>query len=378
MSTHDRWRLILGRYAEAQLPLNSQDQDADMALGYLYDRQYQARGHRMGSGETSKKRGLRGGSLDPSAVTAISWLDSARKLFPQSTFERMSRDALTKYGVSELLLDPSAIEAIAPDSRLAAAMLRMKGSMNPEMAQGLRVLIRKVVDDIVEHLRPKFATSLSGARLRHRRSFHASSQNFDWRRTIAANLKNVDGESGKMLIDDVRFMSRQKRKNLDWEVIVLVDQSGSMTESLLHASVSAAILAGLPGVSVRLVLFDTAIVDMSHLAHDPVEVLMTSQLGGGTDIARAMAFAQGLVTQPTRTVVALISDFDEGGSLSRLLSVTGSLASSGVTLLGLAALDGSGEPWFNEAVAGKLQACGMDIAAMTPDRFAEWLGEVMG
>lgn len=201
-------------------------------------------------------------------------------------------------------------------------------------------------------------------------------RSFDWRRTVAANLKHVDPDTGRMLIEDVRFTAR-RRSHLHWEVIVLVDQSGSMADSLLHAAVSASILTALPGVGVRLVLFDTSLVDLSHLASDPVEVLLTAQLGGGTDIAAALHYAETLVSHPTRTVVALISDFDEGGSVSQLIAATRRLAGSGVRLLGLASLADDGEVWFNRSVADALAQAGMKIAAMTPDRFADWLAEVM-
>jgi Mg-chelatase subunit ChlD len=369
-----RWRLILGRYAESELPTAQQDREIDQALGYLYDRQYTSRGHRHGTGTRPAKTG---GGSQGSAPTAVSWLHATREFFPQSTFERMERDAITTYGMDDLLANPDTVESLTADPALAATLLRMRGKLNPETAQGLRILIRKVVEDILERLKPKFATSLTGSRQRFRRSFHASSKNLDWRKTIAVNLKNVDPNTGRMLIDDVRFVSRQRRQNLNWDVIVLVDQSGSMAQSLLHASVSAAIMSGLAGVNVSLLLFDTSIVDMTHLAHDPVEVLMTSQLGGGTDIARALAYAEQRVTQPSRTVIALISDFDEGGPVASLISTTRRLAESGVTMLGLAALEDNGTPWYNESVAGRLAGAGMDIAAMTPDRFAEWLGEVM-
>ena len=197
------------------------------------------------------------------------------------------------------------------------------------------------------------------------------------RRTIAANLGNVDPATGRMMIDDLRFAARKRRSNLHWDVIVLVDQSGSMADSLLHAAVSASILAGLPGVSVRLILFDTSLVDLTHLAHDPVEVLLTAQLGGGTNIAQAMQHAETLVSQPSRTVVALISDFEEGGSVSALVAGVRRLAAGGVRLLGLAALSDEGEPWYDRTTAARLVAAGMPVAAMTPDRFAEWLAEVM-
>ena len=179
----------------------------------------------------------------------------------------------TPYGIVELLASPAAVARVEASPALGAALLRAKGRLDPATADGLRVLVKKVVEEIIERLRPPMTTALTGARQRHRRSPHASSRTFDWRGTIAANLANVDPATGRMRVEQVRFVARQRRRNLAWEVIVLVDQSGSMADSLLHSAVTAAILAGLPGVTVRLVLFDTSVVDLSHLVPDPVEVL---------------------------------------------------------------------------------------------------------
>lgn len=363
-----RWRLVLGRYAEGPLPREAGDEGLDDTLGYLYDREYTSRGHRHAKS---------GGSLDPSVVTAISWLGRARLQFPRSTLERMQADAVTRYGLDDLLADPATVDDLQASPQLASALLRMRGKLSPAAAEGLRALIARVVADIVARLRPRFTTSLLGLRDRTRRSLRPAARDLDWRRTIAANLAHVDPATGRMLVEDVRFAARRRRANLQWHVIVLVDQSGSMADSLLHAAVSAAIMAGLPGISVRLVLFDTSLVDVSHLAGDPVEVLLTAQLGGGTDIARALAYAEGLVEQPSRTVVVLVTDFDEGGSVSALVATARRLAASGVRLAGLASLADDGAVWFNRTVADRLAATGMHIAAMTPDRFAEWLAEVM-
>lgn len=367
-ATARRWRLVLGRYADSELTNAPQDAGLDQTLSYLYDREYTARGHRHSKGG--------GGSLDSSALTAVAWLGDARKLFPTSTLERMEHDAIARYGLDGLLSDPEAVNSLSATPQLASALLRLRSKLSPETTEGLRTLIRTVVDDIVARLRPQFTSSFFGNRS-HQRSSHASLRNFDWRATIKANLSHVEADSGRMLVEQVRFVARQRRRNLDWQVIILVDQSGSMADSLLHSAVSAAIMAGLPGVTVRLVLFDTGIADMSGLVTDPVEVLMTAQLGGGTNIAGAMGYAEKLVTQPSRTVLTLISDFEEGGSVSQLIAATRRLAGSGVTLLGLASLVSSGEPWYDRAVAARLAAAGMEIAAMTPDRFAEWLAEVM-
>ena len=371
-----RWRMVLGRYAQSALPRHPEDAGLDGTLGYLYDREYTERGHRLSdSGAANRDGAGRGGGLDASALRAIDWLDGARRLFPASTIERLERDALTRYGLSDLLADPDAVDSIRTSPELGAALLRIKGTISPALADGLRMLIARIVTDILQRLRRPMTTALTGARQRHRRSPHASARNFDWRRTIAANLGHADPQTGRLLVEEVRFMSRQRRHNVAWDIIIVVDQSASMASSLLHSAVMASILAALPGMSVRLILFDTSVADVSHLAHDPVEILMTSQLGGGTDIANAIGYAAARVTQPTRTVLALVSDFEEGGSVSSLVTRVRGLADSGVTMLGLASLTDDGAPWFDRTVADKLAAVGMRIAAMTPDRFADWLAE---
>ena len=361
-----RWRMVLGRYAEPNLPRRHQDADLDDALGYVYDREYTGRGHRLGAGGGDGTRATPG----PSVIRAVDWLDSARRLFPASTLQRLESDALTRYGLAELLADPDAIEAIDTSPELGAALLRIKGTISPQLTDGLRALISRIVADIMERLQYPVTTALSGAR-RRSNSPHALARNFDWRRTITANLGNVDPDTGRMIVEDVRFMSRQRRRNLTWDVIILVDQSASMASCLLHSAIMASILAGLPGLSVRLAIFD-----LSHTVHDPVEVLMTSQLGGGTDIANAVGYAAGTVTSPSRTIVTVISDFEEGGSVSTLVKRVRDLVAQGVTVLGLVSLDEGGHAWHDHDVAERLAEVGMRIAAMTPDRFAAWLAEV--
>ena len=371
-----RWRMVLGRYAESALPRSPGDAGLDDTLAYLYDREYTGRGHVLGGGSGGAGGSGRGGGLGASALRAVDWLDGARRLFPTSTIERLESDALTRYGLTDLLADPTAVDSIRTSPGLGAALLRIKGTIPPALADGMRALIARIVDDVVERLRRPMTTALTGVRRRHARNPRASARNFDWRRTIAANLGNTDPATGRMLVEDVRFMSRQRRRNVAWDVIILVDQSASMASSLLHSAVMASIMAALPGISVRLILFDTTVVDVSHLADDPVEVLMTCQLGGGTDIANAVGYAAAQVAQPTRTVLTLISDFEEGGSVSALVARVRDLAGSGVTMLGLASLTDDGAPWFDRAVADRLAGVGMRVAAMSPDRFADWLAEV--
>jgi len=368
-----RWRLILGRYADGSLPRgqlgDGGDAELDQALGYLYDREYAARGHRLQRGG--------GGSLDASQLTAITWLERTRKLFPRSTFERLQTQAVEHYGMTELLADQSTAAALEPSPQLGAALLSMRGKLDAKLEAGLRLVIARVVEEIVARVKATFTAAITGRRDRNRHSVQPLAQNFDWRRTIRANLAHYDTQNKRLLIDQARFNSRVKRR-LPWDVILCVDQSGSMASSVLYSAVCASILAGLPGVNVRLILFDTSVVDMTHMAADPVGVLMTVQLGGGTDIAGALGFCERLVRTPTRTVLALISDFEEGGSVQQLLATVTRLREAGVTMLGLAALDEDAQAVYDPHVGGRLADRGMKIAALTPDHFAQWLAEVIG
>jgi uncharacterized protein with von Willebrand factor type A (vWA) domain len=366
-----RWRLVLGRYANSTLPTSSFDaREAaiERTLSYLYDREYQQRGHRH------RTEGA-GGSLDPSALNALSWLGGAGKLFPKPTFERMQVQAIERYNLTELLADEETAAGLQPTPELATALLSIRGRLDSSLENGVRTVIAATVDEIVKRVKPRFQQALTGQRTRAR-SYRRSSRDFDWRTTIRANLANYDPESARLAIETVRFTSRSRR-TLPWDVIVCVDQSGSMASSVMYSAICASILTALPSVAVRLVLFDTSVTDVSHLAADPVSVLMTAQLGGGTDIASALAYCESLVVTPARTVVALISDFEEGGSVSRMLATVSRMKESGATLLGLAALDERAEPSFDHQMAGRLTARGMEVAALTPEHFAEWLGDVM-
>jgi Mg-chelatase subunit ChlD len=211
---------------------------------------------------------------------------------------------------------------------------------------------------------------------RFRRSQFKVARNFDARGTIRRNLKNWDPERKQLLVEDPRFFSRVRR-HLPWEIILCIDQSGSMTNSIIHSAVMAGILAALPLVRVRLVVFDTSIVDLSEHASDPIEVLMGVQLGGGTDIGRAVRYCEQLVEQPRRTVLVLVTDFCEGADPRVLVATVKRLRGAGVKLLGLAALDMDANPWYDEQMAGRLAAEGMEIAALTPTQLAHWLAGVM-
>ncbi|PIE08656.1 MAG: VWA containing CoxE family protein, partial [Rhodobacterales bacterium] len=216
----------------------------------------------------------------------------------------------------------------------------------------------------------------SGQRNRFRRSNLAASANFDWRATLRENLTRYDPERQRIVAERLRFNARTRR-HLPWTVLLCVDQSGSMTDSVIHSAVLAAILTGLPGVRVKMVLFDTAVLDVTDQLSDPLDTLLSVQLGGGTDIGQALGYCETLVEDPGRTVLALVSDFFEGGSGRRMLAAIARLAEAQVTLLGLPALDNSGRVWVNETLAAQAAALGMEVGAMSPECFADWLADVM-
>jgi Mg-chelatase subunit ChlD len=268
------------------------------------------------------------------------------------------------------------LDALEPNRDLLKSLLAFKGAASPAVQDKIRDIARTVVEEVMRRLRARVEAALVGRPNRFRRSRRKSMRDFDWRGTIRDNLKHYDAARGRIVAERLRFFGRSRRQ-LPWTIILCVDQSGSMLESTIHAAVMAAILTGLPSIDVKLIVFDTSVVDLSSEASDPVAVLMSVQLGGGTDIAAAMRYCEQLVTQPTRTILVLLSDFEEGGSPAQLLATVRRLAAARVTLLGLAALSDGAAPIYDRAMAERLASAGMKIAALTPDRFADWLGEAI-
>jgi Mg-chelatase subunit ChlD len=364
----ERWRLMLGRYADRRVAvaLGAHGERLDQALEYLYGREYKERGVREGGG----------GSLDASQLTVLKWLEEVGELFPRDTAEVVQKHALERYGMNEILTDPRVLERMEPNQDLLRALLTLRSQLKGEVLDVARRIIREVVEELKRKLEAEVRRTLAGRLNRQRHSLVAMRQNFDPRGTVRANLRNWDRERGRLLIESPKFFERNSRR-LPWEIILCVDQSGSMADSVIHSAVMAGILAGLPTFRVKLVVFDTSVVDLSGHVDDPVEILMSVQLGGGTDIGQALRYCEQLVEYPHRTVLVLVSDFAEGASPAALLATVRRIAESRVRMLGLAALDGVANPVYDRAMAGRLAECGMEIAALTPKRLAEWLVKVI-
>lgn len=339
------------------------------ALELLYSREYKGRGVRQDAR-------LGPGSLDPSQLNVTKWLDEVKELFPKSTCEKITKHALDRYGMVDIMNDEETLKNMEPSTDLLCAVLSLKGQMKGTVLAEARRLIARVVEEIKRKLLSEIKNAMAGRVNRFSHSNHKTARNFDARDTIRRNLKNWDPERKQIIVSEPRFFQRVKR-HMPWEVIMCVDQSGSMVNSVIHSAVMAGIFSALPMVRVRLVVFDTSIVDLSEHVSDPVEVLMSVQLGGGTNIGRAVQYCEQLVSQPTRTVLVLVTDFCEGADPRKLISTVRRLRESGVKLIGLASLDMDCAGWYDEKLAGRLAAEGMEIAALTPVELATWLSEVM-
>lgn len=370
-----RWRLVLGTGTEDVLGgLPNEWCDRDAAMGFLYNREYGA-GRNVRQGGRGNEGGERKGSLDPSQLTVPDWINAVHELFPRKTIERLEKDALERYHLEEMVTNPDLLSRAQPSQTLLKAVLRTKHLMNQEVLAMARQLVRKAIEQLMEKLARQIQSPFTGTVNRQRRSFLKIAKNFDAKTTIRRNLKHYDPGTGKLYIQTPYFYSRMRRQVDRWQIIILVDESGSMLDSVIHSAVTASVFFGIKALRTHLCLFDTSVVDVTQDCTDPVETLMKVQLGGGTDIGQALSYAATLVDNPRRTIVVLITDFYEGAPIERLFSVTKQLIESGVTLLGLAALDEQAEPNYDRAIAQRMVNLGAHVAAMTPGELAEWVAQ---
>lgn len=368
-----RWRLLLGEAGQQGLGLGAgglsgEAQGMDRALEWLYGREGEAR---------DLLQRERSADLGASALSVPDWINQVHRLFPRETIERLERDAVERYRINELVTSPEVLQRVQPSQALLEAVLRTKHLMNPEVLAMARELVAKVVQQLIEALAVELQQAFSGVRNRRQHTRQANSRNFDAAATLRANLKHFDPASRRLVIERALFNTRTSRHLERWQIILVVDQSGSMLPSVIHSAVTAACLSRLPGIDTHLLAFDTEVVDLSAEREDPVDLLMRVQLGGGTDIQKAMRYAAELIEAPRRAIVVLVSDFYEGASEHLLVRVVRDLVAQGSRVLGLAALDQEAVPAYDRAMAARLVEVGAEIGAMTPGQLAGWLADVL-
>jgi Mg-chelatase subunit ChlD len=347
-----RWRLVLGQEAESELGVELGPQAAaiDRTLQALYDSD-------------------RSGRLGASSPSVARWLGDIRSYFPSSVVQVLQRDALDRLGLRQMLLEPELLEQVEPDVHLVASLVSLGSVIPARTRETARQVVRKVVGDLEKHLRGPMQQAVRGALQRVQRTSRPRPNEIDWDRTIRKNQRHYSREHQAIIAE--RVVGFARRRSALRDIVLCIDQSGSMASSVVYASIFGAVLASLRSVSTRFVLFDTAVVDRSHELRDPVELLFGTQLGGGTDIQRALAYCQSIITRPAQTILVLISDLYEGGDARELLARAAALKQSGVHVVCLLALDDQGAPAHDPDHARALANLGIPAFACTPDLFPE-------
>jgi Mg-chelatase subunit ChlD len=351
-----RWRMVLGSDAESGCgSLAPALQGMEAALCALYEPE--------GAGGL-KRRGGRGGS----APNVARWLGDIRKYFPASVVQVMQRDALQRLDLKQMLLEKEMLESIQPDVHMVANLIALSSVIPAGTKETARLVVRQVVEALMRRLDEPLRSAISGALDRARRNRRPRHAEIDWHRTIRANLRHWQPDYRTVIPQQLIGYGRKARRP-QREVVLCIDQSGSMAASVVYSSIFGAVMASLPAVSTKLVVFDTAVVDMSDRLDDPVELLFGVQLGGGTDIHRAVSYCHGLIREPHNAILVLISDLYEGGVENKLLARAQELVDSGVQFITLLALSDEGRPAYDKQLAAKLAALGVPSFACTPDAF---------
>jgi Mg-chelatase subunit ChlD len=351
-----RWRLVLGEQEGTGVSLSGDDLGRDAALAALYDAD-------AASGRT--------GGLGGSAPKVARWLGDVRRYFPSSVVRVLQQDAMERLGLDRLLLEPEMLEAVEPDVELVATLVTLGGTIPARSRETARAVVRKVVKQLEARLEQRTRAAVTGAidranKVRRPRRL----ADVDWDRTIRANLKHYLPEH-RTIVPETLIGHGRRRQAVQRDVVLCIDQSGSMASSVVYASVFGAVLASLSSLRTRLVVFDTSVVDLTDELDDPVDVLFGVQLGGGTDINRALAYCQEQIQRPADTILVLISDLIEGGIREEMLRRAGSMAAGGTQVIALLALSDEGAPMYDHDNAAALAGLGIPAFACTPDRFPD-------
>jgi len=365
-----RWRLVLGNTAEEHgisCQGDAEVQRIEELIGFLF-------GEENGGGRAAST-GRQGGT-GGHALTVPQWVDLVAELFPHQVKEVLERELVKRRGIAELLEQPELLEKVEPNLELVKTLLTHKNLLNPKTRVLARKIIEKVVQELKEQMRIQVESAISGAIRRDRHSPRKVFRNLDVKTTLRRNLKNYDIERGQVLVEKLYFFAAERRKR-PWHIIVTVDQSGSMIDSAIFSAVMASIFAELPSVRTSLLLFDTEVVDLSDQVGQPVDVLLSIQLGGGTDITKALQYAQQLIREPARTIIVLITDFYEGRDERDLVRQVHALTQASVRMVGLGALGYDARPEYNKSSARKLRKVGMDILVCTPENVVEYMAQII-
>lgn len=371
-----RWRLILGQESENRLssmnmPALSEEQSLmDSALAAIYNRSENGGFGSSGSGK--------GGGHGPSNPQISRWLGDVRTLFDKEIVKIIQNDAVNRCGLKQLIFEPELLENTEPDINLASTILTLKDMIPKRSKDSVRAFIKKIVEDINKRLEQDIRRAVTAAVNKRAHSPIPSAAALDYRMTIRRNLKHWSPELGTLVPEKFYFFDRGSKTAANkWTVILDIDQSGSMGESVIYSSVVSCILASMSALKTRVVAFDTNIVDLTEKSGDPVDLLYGFQLGGGTDIDKSVKYCQQFIENPRKTLFFLISDLEEGGNRAAFVRRMEEIKASGVTLVCLLALADHGKPYYDERMAQKLSGMGIPCFACSPQKLPDLLGQVL-
>jgi VWA domain containing CoxE-like protein len=362
-----RWRLILGAGDQHHpdgtgVQLHGDESRMDAALSALYDA--------VPPGQRQGRRSNRAGGLAASAPSVARWLGDIRRYFPSGVVQVMQRDAIERLDLHRLLLEPEMLEAIEPDIHLVSTLLELQHLLPDTTRATARIVVGKVVDQLQARLAQPTVQAVTGALARTARTRRPRHGDIDWDRTIRVNLKHYQPSLNTVVPERLVGYSRLGPA-VRRELVIAIDQSASMGDSVVYAGVFGAALASVRSLRTRVVAFDTSVADLTDMLRDPVDVLFGVQLGGGTDLNGAMAYCQSLINRPDETVLVLISDLYEGTPGGDYIARLGAMSRAGVRCVALLALSDEGAPAFDHAAAESLAALGVPAFACTPDAFPD-------
>lgn len=361
-----RWRLVLGGEAEGNsggagngegigISLSGDDAGMDGVLEALYD--------------ADKSNVGMGGS----APKVNRWLGDIRKYFPSPVVRVMQKDAFERLNLTQMLLEPEMLEQVDPDVHLITTLLSLNKVIPEKTKDTARKVVRKVVEELERRLAHQMVQAVKGGLNRAIRTYRPRANEIDWDRTIRANLKNYLPERRTIIAERLVGHGRKSKRSSLRDIVLCVDQSGSMATSVVYSGIFGAVLASMRAITTHMVVYDTAVVDLTSDLQDPVDLLFGTQLGGGNDTPRALAYCQQIITRPNETILVLISDLYEGALSEQMLRRAAELVDSGVQMICLLALDDRGTPSFDHQNAAKMALLGIPVFACTPDLFPDMM-----
>ncbi len=362
----NRWRLILGSFSN--LEIDNEYSEIDETLNFLYDREYtQNGGYSLDNSNSSKEK---------SALTVPKWISKVKKLFPKETVEIMQKQALEKYKLTEILTDENILKEIEPNIELLKNILTFKDMMSQNVKKLAYDIVKKTLEEIKNKMEVEIKKVFYGKKLPNSNTTNKIFKNLDIKKTIRYNLKNYDIKN-KTIFTDKLFFNQNIKKYNPYNIIILIDESGSMLDSVIYSSIMASIFANLPYLSIKLVIFDISVVDLSEHIKEPIDILFKVQLGGGTNIAQALEYAKKITFAPDKTIVLLISDLFDSNDYKLMYKNANDIIEAGSKLIVLTALDYNANSIYDKEAARYFSKIGAKVGALTPSKLSKWISDII-